>query len=113
MQASVGDERDSSKVGMWQQGVSTRWEQAVEHSKLWQAKPLWIKFLIQVVYDVLPSPSNFAWTTFCGLLAIAEDWELKVDLWKQLKFQETIADMVLILEASKQGTRGRGQSKLS
>ena len=39
---------------------------------------------------------------------MAQDWELKVDLGKQLKFLETVAtttlrpDMVLISEASKQ-----------
>ncbi len=43
-----------------------------------------------------------------GLLALAHDWQLKLDLQKQLKFQEHIArtslrqDLVLTSECSKQ-----------
>lgn len=46
-------------------------------------------------------------TTSSGLLTSAQDWELKVDLGKQLKFTETVAitslrpDMVHISESSK------------
>jgi len=53
-------------------------------------------------------PTPAARATSSGLLAAAQDWELKVDLGKQLKFQENAAattlrpDMVLISEASKQ-----------
>lgn len=42
------------------------------------------------------------------MLTSAQDWEMKVDLGRQLKFPETVAimslrpDMVLISEASKQ-----------
>ena len=52
--------------------------------------------------------TSTARTTSSGLLATAQDWELKVDLGKQLKFPETVAitalrpDIVLILETSKQ-----------
>ena len=46
---------------MKQQGAWTRWENAVERkvtwAELWKAKAS-IKFLIQAVHDVLPSPSN-------------------------------------------------------
>jgi len=53
-----------------------------------------------------PKPAVRA--TSSGLLAGAQDWELKVDLGKQLKFPENAAattlrpDIVLISEASKQ-----------
>ena len=53
-------------------------------------------------------PSAAARATSLGLLATAQDWELKVDLGKQLKFPETVAtttlwpDMQLISETSKQ-----------
>lgn len=54
--------RTSKAVGMKQQGAWTRWENAVERkvtwAELWKAEPQRIKFLIQAVYDVLPSPSN-------------------------------------------------------
>nr|XP_020444590.1 uncharacterized protein LOC109953443 [Monopterus albus] len=47
---------------MRQQGAWTRWEQDMERKILWAdfwwAEPDCIKFLIQAVYDVLPSPSN-------------------------------------------------------
>ncbi|XP_034552669.1 LOW QUALITY PROTEIN: uncharacterized protein LOC117822130 [Notolabrus celidotus] len=66
VRAAVEDQRTSRMVGMRQQGAWTRWEQAVERkvswTKLWKAEPHRIKFLIQAVYDVLPSPSNlFSW----------------------------------------------------
>lgn len=49
-------------VVMRQQGTWTRWEQVMEHKTTWN--DLWkldsqsIKFLIMVVYDILPSSSN-------------------------------------------------------
>lgn len=51
---------------MRQHGAWMRWEQAMERSvtwkEIWQWDPQRIKFLIQGVYDVLPSPSNlFRW----------------------------------------------------
>ncbi len=56
------EERSSRAVGMRQQGAWTRWEQAVEReimwTDLWRAKPHCIKFLVQAIYDLLPSPSN-------------------------------------------------------
>ncbi|KAL3970378.1 polycystin 1L2 [Sarotherodon galilaeus] len=152
-------------VQLRQQGVWTRLEQAVERkvtwNELWKAEPQRIKFLIQAVYDVLPSPSNlFTWgkvetpgcllcqkrgtlehilsccskalgegryrwqhvqvpkavvdsscshnksasqekpaaplrNTSPGLLATANDWELRVDLAKQLKFPEAVAKTTL------------------
>ena len=47
-------------------------------------------------------------TTSSGLLAMTQDWELRVDLGKQLRFPETIItttlrlDMLLISKATKQ-----------
>lgn len=191
VRAGVEERRASQMVGMRQQGAWTRWEHAVERkitwTELWKAEPHRIKFLIQAVYDVLPSPSNlyiwgkvespacplcqrkgtlehvlsccpvalgegrYRWrhdqvlktvanaiwdginknkslrpanktiafiragekpaaasrNTTNGLLTTARDWELKVDLGRQLKFPEAVAetplrpDMVLISGAAK------------
>lgn len=47
---------------MRQQGAWSRWENAIERrvtwAELWKAEPQRIKFLVQAVYNVLPSPSN-------------------------------------------------------
>ncbi|XP_075313231.1 uncharacterized protein LOC142373743 [Odontesthes bonariensis] len=191
VRAGVEDQRASQWVGLKQQGAWTRWEEAMDRkiswSELWKAEPLRIKFLIQSVYDVLPSPSNlFLWgkveapsCTLCqgrgtlehilsscpkalgdgryrwrhdqvlkavaesihcaidhskhlqplrlripfvkagekpppqpkaqaGILGTARDWQLRVDLGKQLKFPENIIetrlrpDIVLQSESSKQ-----------
>lgn len=66
VRAAVEEERASTIIGMRQQGAWTRWEQAVERkvtwTDLWKAEPQRLRFLIQAVYDVLPSPSNlFCW----------------------------------------------------
>jgi len=66
VRAAVEEERSGRVFGMRQQGAWTRWEQAAERkvtwTELWKAEPQRIKFLIQAVYDVLPSPSNlFCW----------------------------------------------------
>ncbi len=65
VRAAVEEERSSRAVGMRQQGVWTKWEQVVERkftwTDLWWAEPHHIKFLVQAVYDVLPSPSNQPW----------------------------------------------------
>ena len=62
VRAAVEETRTVKAVGMKQQGAWTRWENAVERkatwAELWKAEPHRIKFLIQAVYDVLPSPSN-------------------------------------------------------
>ena len=62
VRAAVEETRTCKAVGMKQQGAWTRWENAVERkvtwAELWKAEPHRIKFLIQAVYDVLPSPSN-------------------------------------------------------
>ncbi|XP_063050108.1 uncharacterized protein LOC134444859 [Engraulis encrasicolus] len=191
VRAGVEEARCSRMVGMRQQGAWTRWEEAaarkVSWSELWRSEPHRIKFLIQSVYDVLPSPSNLhrwglAENPLCplcqkagtlehilsccpralgegryrwrhdqvlrviaeaistgistskhqqparqaiafvkagekpqqlrrqpgGLLATARDWQLKVDLGRQLKFPENIAvttlrpDMVLVSETTRQ-----------
>lgn len=191
VRAGVEEQRASQWVGLRQQGAWTRWEGAMERkiswAELWRAEPLRIRFLIQSVYDVLPSPSNlFCWgkveTPACplcqgrgslehilsscpkalgdgryrwrhdrvlkavaesinaaidqskrlhrptraipfvkagvqpppsrktqtGLLGTARDWQLRVDLGKQLKFPENIMettlrpDIVLFSDTSKQ-----------
>lgn len=55
-------------VGMPKQGTWTRREHTDPHkltwAELWWAIPLRTKFLIQSVYDVLPSPANLH---TCGL----------------------------------------------
>ncbi|XP_061772124.1 uncharacterized protein LOC133562186 [Nerophis ophidion] len=191
VRAGVEERRACQMAGMRQQGAWPRWEQASERkvtwTELWKAEPHRIKFLIQAVYDVLPSPSNlFTWgkvetpgcplcqrrgtlehilsccpkalgegryrwrhdqvlkaiadaicrgvshskslrpvkstafikagekstpaarNTSSGLLATARDWELSVDLGKQLKFPDVVAkttlrpDIVLTSVASKQ-----------
>lgn len=62
VRASVEEERTSRAVAMRQQGAWMKWEQAMERrvtwKDIWQWNPQRIKFLIQGVYDVLPSPSN-------------------------------------------------------
>ncbi|XP_075343502.1 uncharacterized protein LOC142401936 [Odontesthes bonariensis] len=62
VRAGVEEARCSRTVGMRQQGAWTRWEEAaarkVSWTDLWRSEPHRIKFLIQSVYDVLPSPSN-------------------------------------------------------
>lgn len=54
--------RSSRIVGMRQHGAWTRWEglEVTEQkvSLVWKAEPLRFKFLIQSVYDVLPSPAK-------------------------------------------------------
>ncbi|XP_062387675.1 uncharacterized protein LOC134076569 [Sardina pilchardus] len=191
VRAGVEEGRSCRSVGMRQQGAWTRWDQALDRkitwAELWKAEPHRIRFLIQSVYDTLPSPSNlFCWglaeTPACplcqrrgslehilsccpkalgegryrwrhdqvlrviaevitaaiahsrkqhparqsiafvkagektqqrpsppgGLLATARDWQLKVDLGRQLKFPENITvttlrpDMVLVSETSRQ-----------
>ncbi|XP_030004234.1 uncharacterized protein LOC115429122 [Sphaeramia orbicularis] len=62
VRATVEESRTCRAVGMKQQGAWTRWENVVERkvtwAEIWKAEPHRIKFLIQAVYDVLPSPSN-------------------------------------------------------
>ncbi len=62
VRASVEEEQTSRAVAMRQQSAWVRWEQAMERSvtwkDIWKWNPQRIKFLIQGVYDVLPSPSN-------------------------------------------------------
>ncbi len=69
VQASVEEEQTSRAVAMRQQGAWMKWEQAMERSvtwmDIWKWNPQRIKFLIQGVYDVLPSPSNLC---TCGKL---------------------------------------------
>ena len=62
VRAAVEGTRTVKEVGMKQQGSWTRQENAVQTRVTWaellKAEPHRIKFLIQEVYDVLPSPSN-------------------------------------------------------
>ncbi|XP_028310814.1 uncharacterized protein LOC114468234 [Gouania willdenowi] len=84
VRAAVEESRTIKAVGMKQQGAWTRWENAVERkvtwAELWKAEPHRIKFLIQAVYDVLPSPSNLhtwgvAETSACSLCSKRETLE--------------------------------------
>lgn len=66
VRAEVEEQRASVMVGLRQQGAWTRWEEAIERriswGELWRAEPQRVRFLIQSVYDTLPSPSNlFCW----------------------------------------------------
>lgn len=68
IRAEVEEERYTKMAGMSKQGAWTRWEHAdprkVTWAELWKAEPFRIKFLVQSVYDVLPSPANLhTWRT--------------------------------------------------
>lgn len=62
IRAEVEEDRWIKMVAMYQQGAWTRWEHAeprkITWPELWRLEPQHIKFLIQAVYDVLPSPTN-------------------------------------------------------
>ena len=62
VRAGVEEARITKMVGQSQQGAWTRWEQfdrqRVTWSDLWRCDLSFLKFRIQAVYDVLPSPSN-------------------------------------------------------
>ncbi|KAI4881117.1 hypothetical protein NFI96_003824 [Prochilodus magdalenae] len=53
-------------VGMSTQGAWTKWKHTagrkITWAELWKVEPHHFKFLVQSVYDVLPSPANlFTW----------------------------------------------------
>ena len=54
--------RQAIAVGLVQQGAWTKWEEAeqrkVSWQELWKIEPIRISFLIRVVNDLLPSPTN-------------------------------------------------------
>ncbi|XP_026079824.1 uncharacterized protein LOC113057031 [Carassius auratus] len=192
IRAEVEEERYTKMASMSKQGAWTRWEHAdprrITWAELWKAEPFRIKFLVQSVYDVLPSPANlhtwgladtpecklckkrgtlehilsscsralgegrYRWrhdqvlkaladsiytaiqlsktqvapkqtitfiragqkeqfhrpSSTVGLLSTARDWQLQVDLGRQLKFPGNITatslhpDMVLTSESTKQ-----------
>ncbi|XP_067296477.1 uncharacterized protein [Pseudorasbora parva] len=62
IRAEVEEERYTKMTSMSKQGAWTRWEHAdprrITWAELWKAEPFRIKFLVQSVYDVLPSPAN-------------------------------------------------------
>ncbi|KAL0148307.1 hypothetical protein M9458_056369 [Cirrhinus mrigala] len=62
IRAEVEEERYTKMAGMSKQGAWTRWEQVdprrITWAELWKAEPFRIKFLVQSIYDVLPSPAN-------------------------------------------------------
>lgn len=66
VRAAVDETRTCKSVGMKQQGAWTRWENAVERkvtwAEFWKVESHHIKFLVQAVYDVLPSPSKLLHT---------------------------------------------------
>lgn len=61
-QAGVEEGRVSRMVGMGQQGAWTKWENVLLRKitwfNIWKADFQRIRFLVQAVYDVLPSPTN-------------------------------------------------------
>ena len=64
--ASIEKERKSKVVGLSWQGAWMRWENFVKRriswSDIWHTDAIRLKFLVQSVYDVLPSPANlFTW----------------------------------------------------
>ena len=62
VRAGVEEVRASRMVGMGQQGAWTKWENVLQRkitwSNIWKADFHRIRFLVQAVYDVLPSPAN-------------------------------------------------------
>ncbi len=62
VQAGVKEERVSRAMGLRQQGAWTRWESTLQRRITWanilQANFHWVRFLVQAVYDALPSPAN-------------------------------------------------------
>ena len=66
VRANVEEKRRSKMVGLCRQGAWTRWENFVKRkiswTDIWHADASRLKFLVQSVYDVLPSPANlFTW----------------------------------------------------
>ncbi|XP_035990671.1 uncharacterized protein LOC118562404 [Fundulus heteroclitus] len=62
VRAGVEEERVSRAVGLRQQGAWTRWESALQRRITWtnilQPDFQRVRFLVQAVYDALPSPAN-------------------------------------------------------
>lgn len=62
VRAGVEEERVSRAVGLRQQGAWTRWESALQRKITWtnilQPDFQRVRFLVQAVYDALPSPAN-------------------------------------------------------
>ncbi len=62
VRAGVEEERVSRAMGLRQQGAWTRWESTLQRRITWanilQADFHRVRFLVQAVYDTLPSPAN-------------------------------------------------------
>lgn len=62
VRAGVEEVRASRMVGLGQQGAWTKWNNVLQRkitwSNIWKADFHRIRFLVQAVYDVLPSPAN-------------------------------------------------------
>ncbi len=62
VRAGVEEEQVSRAMGLWQQGAWTRWESTLQCRITWanilQADFHQAHFLVQAVYDALPSPAN-------------------------------------------------------
>ncbi|TWW68227.1 hypothetical protein D4764_19G0000250 [Takifugu flavidus] len=62
IRAELEEDRRVKMVAMYQQSAWTRWEHAEQRKltwpELWRLEPQHIRFLIQSVYNVLPSPTN-------------------------------------------------------
>lgn len=110
VRAAEEETRSCKAVGMEQQGDWKRWEKAMERkvtwTEIWRAEPQRIKFLIQAVYDVLPSLSNLhTWglteTPACPLVFIRTypqqllqgTWRVKVPL-RHDQVLKTIAEAI-------------------
>lgn len=82
IRAHIEEEQRSRTVAVRQQGTWTNWYCASTRKITWTelSKPARIKFLIQSVYDVLPSPSKLhywglAETTGCPLYPVGGSLE--------------------------------------
>ena len=62
VRAGVEEKRVGRMVGLSQQGAWTKWENTLQRkitwSDIWRSDSSCMRFLIQAVYDILPSPSN-------------------------------------------------------
>jgi hypothetical protein len=62
VRTAIEETRQCKTVSMSQQGRWTRWESVqskkITWTELWNVAPQRIKFLVQAVYDVLPTPTN-------------------------------------------------------
>lgn len=101
IRVEVEEERHSKMVGMSKQGAWTRWEHAesrkITWAELWKAEPSRIKFLVQSVYDVLPSPASLhtwglVYTPECKLCQKRGTLEHILSCWLHLHSDPALQD---------------------